>query len=50
MTNGMMTNVDSINETNTSGQEPSKIQRRTLIGSAMGALLVSSGRLLAQDE
>jgi len=50
MTNRMMTNVDSINETNTSGQEPSKIQRRALIGSAMGALLVSSRRLLAQDE
>src|SRR5215471_12194242 len=46
----MVTNLDSINETKTSGQEPSKIQRRALIGSAMGALLVSSRRLLAQDE
>src|SRR5215471_13801185 len=46
----MVTNLDSINETKTSGQEPSKIQRRTMIGAAMGALVVSSGRLLAEDE
>jgi hypothetical protein len=34
----------------TSEQEPTTIQRRTLIGGAMAALLASSRSLLAQDE
>jgi len=50
MTNRMMTNLDLTNQTKTTGQEPSNIPRRTLIGGAMGALLASSGRLLAEDE
>jgi hypothetical protein len=44
-----MTNLDLTNQPKTSGQEPTKIQRRTLIGGAMGALM-ASGRLLAEDE
>ena len=33
-----------------SGQEPTNIQRRTLIGGALAALLSSSGRVLAQAQ
>jgi hypothetical protein len=46
----MLTSLDLLNQKKTSGQQPTKIQRRTLIGGAMGAFLASSGRLLAQDE
>ena len=33
-----------------SGQEPTKIQRRTLFGGALAALLLSSGRVAAGEE
>jgi hypothetical protein len=33
-----------------SGQEPTKIQRRTLFGGALAALLLSSGRVAAEGE
>jgi hypothetical protein len=33
-----------------SGQEPTNLQRRTLIGGSLAALLLSSGRLMAEEE
>src|SRR5215471_17293178 len=42
--------LERMNRPKTSGQEPTTMQRRTLIGGAMAALLASSRSLLAEDE
>jgi hypothetical protein len=47
----MITNQAITNQSKSgNGQEPTKIQRRTLIGGTLAALLLSSGRVMAEEE
>jgi len=47
----MITNQALTNQSKSgNGQEPTKIQRRTLIGGTLAALLLSSGRVMAEEE
>ena len=47
----MITNQAMTNQSESgSGQEPTKIQRRTLFGGALATLLLSSGRVKAEDN
>src|SRR3982074_2025022 len=51
MKNSMITDQALINESKPgSGKEPTSIQRRTLIGGALGALLSAPGRVMAQGH
>ena len=47
----MITNQASTNQLKSgNGQEPTNIQRRTLIGGALAAVLASSGRVMAESH
>ena len=51
MKRSMRTNGAAINQgTPNSGQEPTNIQRRTVIGGALAALLSVPGRVMAQGH